>query len=197
MRDTLTVLNHRDFRQRYEHTYGFYTTSSGKKLVVKFTSVKQSEVKFVDKDNFEYTAKASHDVNFEFSQVPKGWFNGGKQPYFVCRFPARQYQRGIANTNTNISTMDGTHCLPNFDILEDIFFNNNYNQSIEEWMSGARKCVALNKHFAIDDKQNLYLFQEMVGKVDKKAQTIECNCEIFRQEVSDINNRLHLGFRIK
>jgi hypothetical protein len=189
MRDTCSRGSIRDFRQRYQGTIGSFIKDSGDKMFVWITEVTDRQVEFQDTNGNTYTAIHDNGVTFEFTQVPLGWFNSSKGPLFVCRRPARQYQRGISPGNTFIIGVNGSTISVNLETIADIYtYSEKYSPTMMAW--------ALSKHFAYNNN-HFYFYNTVIGTIDQKTSVIKLKTNLYVQEVSDCVKRNGLPFTVE
>lgn len=185
MLDTLTSENYRDFSARYANTFGWLV--DGKRQFVHVLRVADERVYFTNATGMEYHAKMDHGVNFEFIPVDRGWFNDiNGNPWLLSRVPARQWKRGISETNTMM--YDG-HSLRTFHVnyerlskvFSDKFTELNYSKEI-------KPTGAWSKHFAVT-KHGLHFYDQLIGSYNPKTQEIVLTSDIVKQELTDLINR--------
>jgi hypothetical protein len=187
MRDSLTSANHRDFGARYAGTYGWLVKPTGN-MFVYLEDVENLRIHFkVFGSDHRYHAKIDAGVEFEFVPVDHGWFNTDDEDesYLLERVPARQWKRGIAQTNTIwYSLKEPTYSNTiRFDILNQIFTSKaGYRRSIT-WGT------ALSKHFAIDKWGIMWFYREKIGVYNKAENLISLNTDLVRQELVDLLRR--------
>jgi hypothetical protein len=199
MLDSLTRNNAGDFLRRYQNTFGYYPLKDrAEKLLVKIDKVTDTTVNFRDKDGYKYSAVADNNVQFEFIQVNKGWYNqANSKPVFFSRVPARQWQRGISPQNTVCYTFADSGVLTkshvDYDTVECI--QNAYKPFIDAYFRGEISSVALNKFFAIGPEKNLYMFDLLAGEIVEDK--IKVKLPLFRQEIIDCVRRLNLNLIVE
>lgn len=174
MRDTLTRENSNDFNRRYIGTYG-YLIQENKKTLVYMNSSSHEETTFSDVGGHTYVVYADSGVEFEFIPVDRGFYNTVSGTYFMYRIPARQWSRGISNTNTavysiNAGGMNAIGCT--IENLYKIFQGGiDIQQAASEWGYKKREAFALGKHFAVLDTSVLF-YTTTIGTVDKNKRII-------------------------
>lgn len=188
-------INAGDFRQRYQGTYGFYTRGGKKKLVrLAAVDIDGGVVTFTDKDGASFTLHANaaeDDIGFEFITPKACWHNTKEGAYMVKRVAQRQYQRGISESNTSVTSgknMKGVYV--DFNCLHNIF----------ECPVTIKEASAKGHSFAISDQffvgeQKLWLFDQAVGAKSVKdgAYTIKLDDPVmFGTEVRDAFRRANL-----
>ena len=189
MRDSCSIAAARDFRQRYQGTIASYVKDSGDKMFVWITEVTERQVEFQDCAGNPYTAIHGNGVTFEFTQVPLGWFNSSKGPVFMCRKPARQYQRGIAHGNTKMFRGDTWAGMEiSLTNIADVF---TYAEKYSPLMTG----WALSKHFAYVANR-FYFYDTEIGRINANN-VIKLSADTYAQEVSDCVKRNSLPFTVE
>lgn len=198
MKDSLTRHNSRDFRQRYEGTYGFYHTMSGLKLLVYVSSVTERQATFRDLQGKEYFTYADSGETFEFIPVNRGYYNGVKDTYFLARVPARQWQRGISSGNTMGSVFyKGALCASdlNFEFLYKALVETTTNtEAWAQYLNKQREAIALSRHFAITRNQ-FYFYHNPVGQIE--GTKIILKTPSIQQEVNDVVRRNKFNFTVE
>ena len=174
----------RDFRQRYNGVFGFYTTGSGKEILVKISDVGERQCKFVDADGDEYFAYPDKGVSFKFIPVNRKLFIHNGSLCCAQRKPARQWQRGICESNTQITNISGG-------FVEKIDF-----QRLISYLSGGK-----DEYFVmrISDKfgfyfDRVYLYDVRIGKKDGDTITLENS--LFVQELKDAVRDAKLDIKV-
>lgn len=195
MLDSLAKQGTRDFSARYRNTIGFYITEKGEKKTVLVTEVEDSRVHFMDALGSVGWANRTPEVNFEFIQLQRQWFNrpGRKLPVLLQRVPARQWRRGICNDNTSANSLGAAFSRVALDVgLVDELFNKtpDVHQVAKDYLSGKLKAMALNKYFALN-QEHLYMFDAPVGNVKKSDTLVEISLTVpmVEQEVLDTIRR--------
>lgn len=198
MLDSLTSYNAADFRQRYQGTFGLYPTSKGKILVL-VRKVDSKRVMFTDAENTEYFANVDAGVSFEFLPVARGWHNGKKGAVMLQRVPARQWQRGISESNT-VALLPPEHnkgglklVSPSFDTLDCVVNPYPLPYAINEKLTKTRDSVAISKHFCLSG-DSLYFFDKIIGSCE--GSSIHVTYSPIIQELSDTIRRSSLPFNI-
>ena len=201
MRDTLTSGWTDDFRKRYAGSYGWYE-GNGKTLLVKVLEVESEYMTFEDVKGIEYKAYTDSGVIFNFLPVTRGWYTGtdGKC-YYMCRIPAKQWCRGINNSNTFIgkyqqyynricATSWGLNTLINiFDNKVDAAFTKN---QIKSFLEGEVKSCVASRFFMFNNK-DVYFLNQLVGTIDKNTKTIQLSTPLIEQELKDLMVRNNIS----
>ena len=196
MIDSLTSENYGDFERRYSRTYG-WLIQDNKELFVYLKSVSDDQVTFYANNNkFQYHARINSGVKFKFIPVKNGWFNASDgNTYLLSRHPARQWKRGIAETNTTITTLDGMEQLElSYNILSSIF-NEDYRKLNPLNNFEGRSC-ALSQHFALGPNGTVYFYLREVGKYLPGEKTIHLSNPIIQQELQDLITRKNWDIKV-
>jgi hypothetical protein len=197
MKEQFTSDGYKDFRQRYEGTFGYYTTETNKRLLVQVTEVNPVEMKFVDRNRGDYVALSDKGHVFEFVAPVKRLFDMRGRVALIIRKPAKQYQRGISASNTQVVLLDtGTVLAPSFNNLSCAFTDDGFNkQKFAEYVDGKREQVVLSRMIALV-RDDVFLYNAIVGTVDRQTKTFKC-APMFKQEVSDCVRDLALDFNVE
>lgn len=169
MRDTLTRENAPDFARRYIGTYG-YLVQGDKKTLVYMQKADHMETTFTDVGGYSYTVYANSGVEFEFIPVDRGFYNTVSGTYFLHRIPARQWSRGISESNTAVYLLSaqGLSAIScNIANLFKVFQEGiDTQQAVNEWQNNKRASFALSKHFAVSNKY-VSFYNAIIGDVTK------------------------------
>lgn len=188
MLDTFNSSNHRDFGPRYANTFGWLVDEkSGTKKLIQITEVQTDRVFFKTNTSQVYHANLDSSVVFEFIQVKQGWFNSTDgESYLLSRSPARQWKRGISNSNTTVQRLrDSCGLDVSYKLLDQLKWEEDgYNQA-----EGA-----ISKHFAICPAGSFYFYSQIIGKVKEK--TITLYTRLVHQELTDLIRRKNLSFEV-
>jgi len=188
----------RDFSQRYKDTYGWYLTDTGRKVLVQLVDVNDTTLKFAGKEGQTYTAIADKGNCFEFLPLERAVHNTPTHVYYCSRVPARQWRRGVHQANTSITNLLGGGWAGgeklSFDLLEQIFQENNPTDYIQSFLSGDRVGLALNSMFAMG-KNRVYLYNRVIGEY--KNRSITLSNHLFSQEINDLVRDLALPYKVE
>lgn len=140
MFEKFTGNNARDFAQRYNQTFGYFTRE-GKDVLVQLSRVvidsSPPRVEFIDKDGTTYCLYADNkddSVGFKFIPPINRYHATKSGPLLVKRIPAKQYSRGICDRNTSIVGVRGQQFPVTFDVLlkcfnQEISYQNLFQQA--------------------------------------------------------------------
>lgn len=196
MKDTLTLFNRDDFRQRYKHNYGFLTTENGRRLVY-IREVSADRVSFVTQDNGDvYYAHAGAGIEFDFIPIVRGWYHTLEQAIFLTRVPARQYHRGISQNNTVVQAGGYGMLFPSelsLALLKELFeepitytLQNFLDQTVFYFILSKAFCICYN---------DVYFFNQRVGTYQNR--TITLSSPLVQQEINDVIQRRNLALTVK
>ena len=142
---------------------------------------------------------ADADAEFEFLSPVKKLFSIDDAIYVIHRRPARQFQRGISSANTLIYdvTKGQNTSSVSFKRLTQAFAEDGYNvkRRMTEYLADKRETVLLSNMLAIA-ANSVYLYQNIIGTVDKSTQTVKLNDDLFRQEVLDCLRDNEIKFKV-
>ena len=195
MKAQFTSDGSRDFRQRYEGTFGFHTTESKKRLLVRIISVNEEEMKFEDKGRSEYVAYSDHGTEFEFLSPVKRMFDHRGKLSLIFRRPARQYQRGISQANTQILTIStGAVLAPTFQNLTCAFADEGFNGAkFKLWEKGERDEIVLSPMLGVAGKR-VFLYNVDIGTVEERTFKV---AGLFLQEVKDCVRDCGIDYKVE
>lgn len=197
MRDSLTRENAPDFARRYIGTYG-YLVQGDKKTLVYMQKADHMETTFTDVGGYSYTVYANSGVEFEFIPVDRGFYNTVSGTYFLHRVPARQWSRGISESNTAVYLLSAQGLSPipcNIMNLFKVFQEGiDIQQAVNEWQNNKRVSFALSKHFAVSNKYVLF-YNANIGTVGKSKAMVVDEPRV-AQEFSDCIRRTGVNLDI-
>lgn len=192
MRDTLTSLNRGDFTQRYRGGFGWLLRENGTKVLVHITEVDQNKVLFDTSKESGFFAFTDKGVEFEFLPITRGHIPTEDGIYLCQRHPARQFQRGISEGNTQLFKFNNrgsfSTCAVSLEHLSAIFERPiPYEESVKKYLDNKKQMAcALSLHFAING-DNFFFMTRQAGKVvNRTTLTVP---DLIRQEVQDLINR--------
>ncbi len=179
----------RDFRQRYQGTYGYFTTDSGKRILVFMASVDEYKTTFVDAAGVEYTAIADKGICFEFIPLEKRLFIFEDGLCLASRRPARQWQRGICAANSRMDELS-------YMIGHDITFKSVKAYDTRVFANSmenlGRQPILINKMMGVSKNLGLYLYNTKIGEVVSSGNKILIRNKAFLQEVIDSTKHLNI-----
>lgn len=200
MFEKFTQANARDFRQRYEGTYGFFRKEDKSRVLTRLDSISDSVCIFSDARGVEFrlNADAEKDIGFEFLPPKSCWYNSSDgNVYLVSRAAARQFQRGISPKNTVIYKLVNNTIMPmriDFANLEAV-----YSKAVAPAASVERlnkgNPFAISKQFALS-KQLVFLYETPVGTFTNDAERNHFVIKLdepalWRTEITDALRALH------
>ncbi len=198
MRDTYTSKNHRDFNARYAGTYGWLVQGGNHSLVY---MIEGNEEFFTFNMGTSQTYKAyiNGGAVFEFIPIKMGWFNTNDgEVVFLERHPARQWKRGICESNTWVFTMstDGLYNSQlNYKRLASIYINPiNVTKDFIVARRNVNAPVALSEHFSVSSVGEVYFYKAPVGIFNRDK--IDLHVDAVKQELSDCIRRLELPWSV-
>lgn len=187
MLDTFTYENARDFTQRYKNTVGALVKEDGSREWVWISGINDDAVVFSTLDGMKYAASIGKGTQFEFTQVPMGWYNGNEGPMFFTRRPARQYQRGISSANTNIFNQNLNKIDLTLGRVVQAYLPPKPYKNQTAW--------ALSRHFAFNEDNVLFFYDVPIGEKKDMCFSVE-SCNVV-QELQDVIKRNSLPFTLE
>jgi hypothetical protein len=195
MKDTLTSLNHQDFKARYVNTFGWLLKDDGTRELVHVENSNEDRVYFNAGGGKSYHANVDAGVHFEFIPVNRGWFNATDgNVYYLQRQPARQWKRGICDSNTAMWSITNMNAPLKVTLakLQTIF--------VEGWNNWQIKNIsqipyAISRAFAISPTQLVYFYNQPVGTYSNGVISLD-DTSIY-QELSDTIRRRYLGIKVE
>lgn len=191
-----------EMAQRYQGTYGFLKTGSGKKILVTINDVDTSSVEVMDVKSNKYTLASDTGCELEFTQVPSQWFQPDPDHIaYVNRRPDRQYKRGICpgNTNVFIPASCGKYLVGADTTAARInaLFNPTDPEALRAFSRYSRmKCGLWSKFFAYA-QDTVYCKDLVIGTVDHELKVIMLNDNVFAQEMRDALVRSNSDYTVK
>jgi hypothetical protein len=164
--------NYTDINRYYKKTY-IKLAEFGDKLFF-VNEVDSDGIYLTDREGVEYKISLHNDAPYNIDLIfpHKTLYQYGDYCALLTRVPARQYHRGIANSNCSISvlTQSGWEDVGlNWEVLEAYVYKPQF-KSLEQ----ALKCnnsYALSPTFAVvysdEASHNIYCYNNKVGKVNR------------------------------
>ncbi len=194
MLDSLTSDNWRDFQQRYQGCYGWVLTNN-KEVPVYVSRVTDTAVTFTGLSGEEYFTYANKDVKFKFAPLNRRLVIGASgELYYIARRPARQWSRGVSESNTLISRIRGSRATPagiTPEIMSDILSGT--TSKVTKGTVGEINNVLLSDLFAISGNI-LYMFNLSSGTIT--GDVINVSRPLFMQEVVDAVRDSKLSYKV-
>ena len=193
MKERFTSAGAEDFRRRYENTFGWILLRNERQFA-EIKEVSEFEVKFSLGGNVNFYISADAPIDFEFAPLNRAWYNTPEKNkiYYVERLPARQWKRGICNTNTRIVNSLLAEEDISYDVLKSIY------DPVTPYPKGTLNnatAVALSPHFAIS-AGNIFFYQDQIGVYDY-AGVITLDNDLVLQELSDLILERDLNIKVR
>lgn len=198
--EPITRANSREMVQRYQETYGFLKTVSGKRILVEIDAIREGYTVCSDAKGNKYQLNSDTGLELEFTQVPSQWFSvAPKKIVYVSRKADRQWKRGICHANTSImaprksgESLFGVNVTPG--AIEQLFYPSEDDNSFTSCYD--MNCGLWSKHFAWAENC-VYVRDLLIGTVDHKDKTIKLDDkELFSQEMRDALVRSNSDYRV-
>ena len=145
---------------------------------------------FTDVDGYGFSVNADAGVEFEFIPVDRGFYNTEDDTFFLYRVPARQWLRGISETNTVAQYFHGSDLsseIVDIHLLHKVFVQGiDVHTAFKKWRNLSQHAVGLSKQFAIAGT-TVYFFNKEIGKVKDGCIILDNN--IVAQELQDVIRR--------
>lgn len=184
MKAEFTGLGSRDFRQRYNGSWGWYTVpESGKRMLVLMDLVSDHEARFRDQKNNRYMAYADTGVVFEFIPVTKRLFIHNSRLLLQTRVPAHMWSRGINLQNTQ--QLDVAANVP-----QAIGFDSIVSAMEPEGYKEVGNIKLLNNVFGIVGTF-VYVYDKYIGEWNPNTNCITLKDNMFIQELTDLVRKLN------
>lgn len=183
MRDTLTSANARDFQSRYLQSYGFYVDEiKDKKVPVFLKNMEGATLYFEDLNKTEFNTRADRGAVFEFMQMTRRIYQGTTGAlYYICRKPARQWQRGVCDNNTTAVLLTKEGPVPtsvNNTLMRDILITSDLPApKIGNLKLSDQFCI-------VGDKA--YLYNNVIGSYSEKAIRVDKSWSSFTPELKEV-----------
>jgi len=192
MLETFQSRNSRDFRQRYQNSWGFFKTESGERLLVVMRDIGDHTASFEDARGARYKARADTDVEFEFIPVNKRLFIHDDNLMYVGRVPARMFSRGVNEQNTQIVALPQMR-------EEALTFQNILSAFASEHapveQSHTRQAFTLSDTFGVTSGI-LYVYQHQIGTWDSVQKQVKVTDKMFVQEIKDLLAQYSLPYQM-
>ena len=189
MRDSPSSLDAEGWRQRYRHSYGFLVSPDETKTLCYISDVTRREVMFNTTGGQDFFAYHDKGSVFEFLPITRGWFFTTSIGWcLLTRVPARQWTRGISESNTRVDHIDAKGKLVEknltLEILEDVFIQK--PKSPDGLPNGTVFLIT---------KDTIYFYSQKVGKVVEN--TITLDSALVQQEVKDFIRRQGFSYKVE
>lgn len=199
MLDTLTMYNREDFNQRYARSYGWFIhPETGVKSLVYVRKVERDKVTF-DTEKGEFYAYSGTNVQFEFLPITRGWFYTSIfGPVILQRVPAKQFSRGISDSNTSVRYFGMGDFLREKSlsllILQEVFGAKPITKpTLRNFFAVPSMGFIMNPYFLLW-KDKVFFYDVQVGTIT--GEEITLTDSIIKQELQDCINRNDHRLRI-
>lgn len=181
--------NWEDISRYYRNTYVKFKETGDRLFFIR--RVDNYAVTGTDEDGteFELYLNDEHPYEVDYILPRKSYFQVGKRATMLARIPAKQYQRGISNGNTMLTSLNKNGGIAKheigFEILKQFVTKQTY-WTLEEAVKnkGRNTSIALSPRFAyVPDINTIFVDQRAIATVDKKDKTVTMALPIFRNEV--------------
>lgn len=202
MLETFESAHSRDFRQRYNNSFGFFTNDAKRKILVYMVAVGERDVSFQDEKGANYVAHADAGVEFEFIPIQKRLFVLKDRLMLIRRRPARQWARGINAQNTYVGPVDtsssfssGVHLgFPEVKAATDTT-PIDVLHSVRALEAKKVNSITLSMMFGVQGT-GLYLYDHKIGSFMVDSREIVIEEKMFKQEVEDLVVKHGLAYKV-
>lgn len=182
-----------DISRYYKNTYVKFREFGDKLFYIK--GVNNKVVTGVDEDDVEFELFLNSDYPYEVDYVlpKKSCFQHKNHAYILRRVPAKQYQRGISSTNTQMFFVRKNTIVEtsfDFDVLKS-YVNKKAFPSLNQALTkvGKNISVALSPRFLfVPHTRLIYVDIKAIAEVDHTTKTIEVYQKVFLPEVQTLAN---------
>ena len=179
-----------DIRKYFDSTYAKFAELGEKLLFIQ--RIREDAITAVDSVGDVYELVLEEDAPYEMTYTlpHRALFAHKGRAYMLQRIPARQYQRGINTSNTQIiSVPDGKKMSLTWDLL-DAFTNKQDYQTLADAVFGkfAKEVVAvpLSQRSMFDRRvQHIYFDRQAVATLDRDAKKVKV-VSLFKEEVEEM-----------
>lgn len=199
MLEEFTTNNARDFKQRYQGSFGTFLAESGK-VLVRIDGVSDARVDFVGAKGEPYFVRPDSGYNFEFLPGTKKVFEhpNDNDLLLVTRIPARQWHRGIHRDNTRFLSLLGNGNYPvDFPLLESMVKEPRkpLDVRLKQYMSGGSNYAQINSMFSFVDR-NVLVYDQRIGRINPADGKITLSSALLRAELIDALQPSTLDFKV-
>ena len=181
--------NWEDISRYYKNTYVKFKETGEKLFYVR--RVDRFAVTGTDEDGteFELCLNDEHPYEVDYILPNKSFFQCGKRATMLQRIPAKQYQRGISSSNTQLCSLNKAGGLAkheiNFELLKQFVTKQTFISLDEAVRNKPRNMsTALSPRMAyVPDMNMLFVDFVAIALLDKKDKTIAMIKPIFHDEV--------------
>ena len=181
--------NAEDIGRYYRNTYVKFKEMGDKLFFIR--RVDAYSVQGCDEDGteFELFLNDEHPYEVDYILPRKSFFQLGKRAALLQRIPAKQYQRGISNGNTAITSLNADGGVAKhevgFETLKQ-FVNKQQYLSLDDAIKNKDRniSVVLNPRFAYVPKAGyIFVDTKAIARLDKKEKTFVVLHPVFKNDV--------------
>lgn len=181
-----------DISRYYKGTYVKFKEMGDRLFYIR--RVDHISVQGQDENGTEFELCLNDDYPYEVDYIlpNKSYFQAGKRAVMLQRIPAKQYQRGISSSNTQLCSLNKLGGIAKhdmgFDMLKLFVTKQTYPTFLDALRNKERNIsVALNQRMAyVPDASAIFVDFVPVAMVDRKARTISMSRPIFKAEVEKL-----------
>ena len=184
--------NFDDINRYYKATYVKFKETGDKLFYIR--NVSPTSVTGCDEDGTEFELFLNDEYPYEVDYIlpRKSFFQMGKRACLLQRIPAKQYQRGLSNSNTRVNALGKTGSVNavelTFDVLTE-FVNKQAFPSLSKAVLNKAKdhSVVLSPRFAyVPDMKAIFADAILVAEVNPEDKLVVVRHPIFKPELLEL-----------
>ena len=184
--------NHEDISRYYRNTYVKFKETGDTLYYIR--NVNSEVVRGVDASGgeFELWLSDEHPYEVDYILPSKSYFQYKKRACLLLRVPAKQYQRGLSNSNTRVNALGKTGSVNavelTFDVLTE-FVNKQAFPSLSKAVLNKAKdhSVVLSPRFAyVPDMKAIFADAILVAEVNPEDKLVVVRHPIFKPELLEL-----------
>lgn len=179
--------NYEDISRYYKNTYVKFKETGDKLFFI--SRVGSEKVSGSTSDGTPFELLLSFDAPYEVDYVlpHKSFFQYEALACLLQRVPAKQYQRGISDSNTALFALKSTGTLTqisvSFSLLEAFVCKQTF-MSLSQAISSDKTTVVLSPRFAYaPNSRRIYADATCVGQLQPKHKVLNCFHKLFKPEL--------------
>jgi hypothetical protein len=210
MFEKFTAIDARDFRQRYQGSYGFFVNrASGERRLVQLANIntesRRPTVKFIDKNGIDFSLSSDHadELGFEFIPPRSCWKNTSKYGALLSRRVAtRQYIRGLHENNTVFEVPAIQNIVVGFDSIDSLYTQKvpSFAELLVQYKGDlSNGYAALSDYFALGIVNRVMCLDKVIGNyaMNNGEFIVELTSPLMQTELVDAFKRNNLKVVIK
>ena len=181
------IENRDDIKKYYNKAIVKFPEKTGDRLW-RITEINFDYVKCTDVDGFQVLIDLHEDYEVEYPLPGRTVYQHGERAAMLIRKPARQYMRGISESNTTLMHMDHTGTWRSMELsLKNLqqFVDKPCYQNINTINWESMQSAALSKHMAVSRDGKIMLLHRCVGHFNPETKQYTIH-PLFMKEAEEL-----------